>query len=68
MLRRTGQAPRLILIMNYRPPVDAVCAEFPAGLVDDGESCGVAAVRELREETGYSGVLRGVSEIGLIGS
>lgn len=34
-----------------------MCIEVPAGLVDAGESAEEAAVRELREETGYVGVV-----------
>jgi ADP-ribose pyrophosphatase len=44
-----------MIIVQYRPPVEAFCVEFPAGLIDEGESPEQAAVRELREETGYSG-------------
>jgi 8-oxo-dGTP pyrophosphatase MutT (NUDIX family) len=48
-----------MIIVQYRPPVEAFCVEFPAGLIDEGESPEQAAVRELREETGYSGKVRG---------
>ena len=54
-LRPSG---RLLLIRQYRPPVDGFVLEFPAGLVDAGETPEQAAVRELREETGYHGQVR----------
>lgn len=43
---------RVVLIRQYRYPIDGYIYEFPAGLVDDGESYHQAAVRELKEETG----------------
>lgn len=50
---------RLILVRQYRPPVNKFTIEFPAGLVNHGESPEETAIRELREETGYRGkVLR----------
>ena len=33
--------------------MNAISAEFPAGLIDKGESPEKAALRELAEETGY---------------
>lgn len=48
-----GEEKFIIVVAQYRPPLDAICLEFPAGLVDAGEDCGQAAIRELHEETGF---------------
>lgn len=46
--------PKLVLIKQYRYPLDAYIYELPAGLVDGDETPAQAAVREMKEETGFS--------------
>lgn len=60
-MKDTGE---IILVRQYRPPVDCFVIEFPAGLIDDGESPAEAALRELREETGYIGTVSEISSKG----
>lgn len=43
----------VILIRQFRPPLNGFVIELPAGLVDPGETCEQAVRRELVEETGY---------------
>ncbi|KAI0897228.1 MutT/nudix family protein [Annulohypoxylon nitens] len=45
--------PEIVLQKQYRAPIDKVTIEVPAGLVDEGETVEEAAIRELKEETGY---------------
>jgi ADP-ribose pyrophosphatase len=47
----TGQ--RVLAVRQYRPAVERYTLEFPAGMVDAGESPLETARRELLEETGY---------------
>ena len=46
---------QVVLIRQYRPGLDDVHYEIPAGVVDQGEDIEAAARRELAEETGYGG-------------
>ena len=47
-------AKSLVMIRQYRYPLDKVLLEFPAGHVEGGEDPAATAKRELEEETGYS--------------
>lgn len=51
--KSTGR--EVLLEKQFRPPAGKVCIEFPAGLIDEGETPEECALRELREETGYIG-------------
>ena len=44
-----------VLVRQFRPPAGRFMIEFPAGLIEPGESPEETAVRELYEETGYRG-------------
>lgn len=55
VLQRTLHHECIVLVKQFRPPMGGYCLEFPAGLIEDGESPEVAALRELEEETGYKG-------------
>ncbi len=48
--RRDG---RFVFIRQFRKAMERVCFEVMAGLVDPGENSETAAIRELKEETGY---------------
>jgi ADP-ribose pyrophosphatase len=50
-----SKPPATMLVIQYRPPVGKYTVEWPAGLVDEHETPEEAAVREMREETGYEG-------------
>jgi ADP-ribose pyrophosphatase len=56
----------VLLVEQYRVPLERYCIELPAGLIgdhDDGEDALTSAARELEEETGYSaGTLEIVGE------
>jgi ADP-ribose pyrophosphatase len=45
---------KMVIIREYRVPLDDYEYGFPAGLVDNGESVEQAARRELKEETGLT--------------
>ena len=45
---------RVVLIRQYRYPIDGYVYEFPAGLVEHGEDMLEAGVREMFEETGLN--------------
>ena len=45
---------KLVLIREFRYPLNSWCVALPAGLVEPGEALATCVDRELREETGYA--------------
>jgi len=45
---------RIVLIKQYRYPLDRYIYELPAGLIEPGETIAMTASRELKEETGLT--------------
>lgn len=45
---------KLLLIREFRYPLNSWCIAFPAGLTEPGEDVAACVDRELREETGYA--------------
>ncbi|XP_055009641.1 ADP-sugar pyrophosphatase isoform X2 [Boleophthalmus pectinirostris] len=63
LLKRTLHKDCVVMVKQFRPPMGSYSLEFPAGLIDEGETAEVAALRELKEETGYKGEVVGVTPV-----
>ncbi|KAE9964095.1 hypothetical protein BLS_008655 [Venturia inaequalis] len=59
ILEPKDSPPLILLQKQFRPPIDKICIEVPAGLMDEGETAEECALRELKEETGYVGQICG---------
>lgn len=63
LLKRTLHKDCVVMVKQFRPPLGCHTLEFPAGLIDEGETAEAAALRELKEETGYKGEVVGVTPV-----
>jgi ADP-ribose pyrophosphatase len=53
ILRNPGEAPRLVMIREFRVPVGGYVYGLPAGLIEEGEAIEESVRREMHEETGF---------------
>lgn len=55
---------KVLLVNQYRPPVQKHLWSFPGGSIDEGENPAIAAARELEEETGVQVPLNQLTLLG----
>jgi hypothetical protein len=55
IVKKPGEGAKVVVVKQFRPPVNKYTVELCAGLVDEGETVEEAALRELKEETGLQG-------------
>nr|CAB3264498.1 nucleoside diphosphate-linked moiety X motif 8-like [Phallusia mammillata] len=66
VLKRNLHHNCFVLVKQFRPPIAACCLEFPAGMCDKNqESVHDVALRELFEETGYTGMIADETAVNL---
>ncbi|XP_069141877.1 ADP-sugar pyrophosphatase-like [Argopecten irradians] len=63
ILKRLLKFDSLVLVKQYRPPMKTFTLEMPAGLMDKNETPEQTAIRELKEETGYTATAKHTSPI-----
>jgi ADP-ribose pyrophosphatase len=61
VLPRFKESRDLIFIRQYRVVMDRYVIGFPAGVISDGEDVAACALRELEEETGFTGEIVQIS-------